>query len=101
MTDTADAYPELTQLIDAHFHQDMELFGDTNDEVMAGWTQGATAATRAALAAEIDAFLATHPVQPLAAFDALFAPDMPLADDDAGLVETLKSMRRIAAGDTP
>lgn len=96
MTETADTYPELAQFIGAHFHQDMDLFGETNDDIMAEWASGAHPSLCATLAAEIDAFLAAHPVAPLEAFNTLFVPDMPLADDDAGLVETLISMRNIA-----
>lgn len=96
MTETAATYPELSQFIGAHFHQDMDLFGGTNDAVMAGWAKAAPLARRVGMAAEIDAFLAAHPVAPLAAFTALFAPDMPLADDDAGLAAALISMRNIA-----
>lgn len=93
-------YPMLAYLADAYFHQDADLFGDTNDAIFREWASVENAGRRADMAAEIDAFLAAHPAAPLTAFNTLFEPGMWLAEDDAELVATLKSLRQIALADT-
>ncbi|MDO5528042.1 MAG: contact-dependent growth inhibition system immunity protein [Paracoccus sp. (in: a-proteobacteria)] len=101
MTEDSSAYPELAALVDACFHQDMDLFGDTNEDVFRYWVQGGSAAARAQMAAEVDRFIGAYPDAPLTSFNTLFQPEMPLADDDAGLIETLTMLRKIAIGTSP
>lgn len=55
-------YELIENLTQVHFGQDADLlFGETGAEIMADYNRSSTPAERAALRAEIDDFVRTHP----------------------------------------
>jgi hypothetical protein len=74
MTDTD--YPTLAALMGGWFHQDFDIEGSTVSEVLKSFNLVTPAAERVRLEAEITRFLAAHPDDLDASFDATFQPDV-------------------------
>jgi hypothetical protein len=72
---SAREYPELDQLFGAYFNQDFELWGETIEQIVAAYMDGATMDRREALLKEIDSFTQDHPGDLDAAFSARYGFD--------------------------
>jgi ABC-type multidrug transport system fused ATPase/permease subunit len=75
----ASQFPELDRLFGAYFNQDFELWGDTIEEVVAAYKEGASRQRCAALRAEIEIFIEAHPSD----LDSVFATRYGLDFDPA------------------
>lgn len=69
-------HPQIDALIGAHFNQDSAYIADTLEGLVDDWKRTHHPHEHAALCAEIDAFLAAHPADADAAFDAAWGFDV-------------------------
>ncbi len=89
---TDDDYPLLGNLVRAYFHQDYEH--ETDEAGFVDFANTHDVEDRKRLITEIGYFISAHQKHTLACFNALFRPDLILAEDDREIVEWLRSAAR-------
>lgn len=87
-----NGYPYLAQFLGGYFHQDCMIHGETEASIIAEYIRTTHPYQRLGLRADVERFLHQHAENTLSQFEAAFAPDVALADDDVGLTAWLRAL---------
>ncbi len=101
MSESAEEYPYLTNLLGAYFHQDCYDHGDTDEDIINDYVNSTRSDQRNGLRSDIDRFLRTYSQNLIDAVDRIFSPDVQLATDNAAMAHWLREVAsHVTAADT-
>jgi len=97
MIQPGEPFFTLDQFLGAHFHQDMDLFGDSVPEVVAVFARAADEDVRRQLEEDMSQFEAQHHNDLHRAFVRVLAPELDLAATDREVTDVFAMVRAILA----